>query len=144
MESEAHMTEEIHHENIDYTLFENIKMKMLGMINSAESPYDIIYEIAKELEAVTHEAGYAHEVRQGLRSVYGLALHDKKLLADELADVEERLARIEKAHAEGDFTEEEKTRIEFAIVLHKKNIERLKGLIQHAEAFHEDPYINKL
>ena len=88
------MTEEIHHENIDYTLFENIKMKMLGMINSAESPYDIIYEIAKELEAVTHEAGYAHEVRQGLRSVYGLAMHDKKLLADELADVEERLARI--------------------------------------------------
>ena len=121
------MTEEIHHENIDYTLFENIKMKMLGMINSAESPYDIIYEIAKELEAVTHETGYAHEVRQGLRSVYGLAMHDKKLLADELADVEERLARIE-----------------FAIVLHKKNIERLKGLIQHAEAFHEEPYINKL
>ena len=120
------MTEEIHHENIDYTLFENIKMKMLGMINSAESPYDIIYEIAKELEAVTHEAGYAHEVRQGLRSVYGLAMHDKKLLA------------------EGDFTEEEKTRIEFAIVLHKKNIERLKGLIQHAEAFHEEPYIDKL
>ena len=138
------MTEEIHHENIDYTLFENIKMKMLGMINSAESPYDIIYEIAKELEAVTHEGGYAHEVRQGRRSVYGLAMHDKKLLADELADVEERLARIEKAHAEGDFTEEEKTRIEFAIVLHKKNIERLKGLIQHAEAFHEEPYIDKL
>ena len=95
------MTEEIHHENIDYTLFENIKMKMLGMINSAASPYDIIYEIAKELEAVTHDA-------------------------------------------EGDFTEEEKTRIEFAIVLHKKNIERLKGLIQHAEAFHEEPYIDKL
>ena len=83
-------------------------------------------------------------MRQGLRSVYGLAMHDKKLLADELADVEERLARIEKAHAEGDFTEEEKTRIEFAIVLHKKNIERLKGLIQHAEAFHEEPYIDKL
>ena len=32
------MAEEIHHENIDYTLFENIKMKMLGMINSASSP----------------------------------------------------------------------------------------------------------
>ncbi len=135
------MAEEIHHENIDYTLFENIKMKMLGMINSAASPYDIIYEIAKELEAVTHEAGYAHEVR---RSVYGLAMHDRKLLADELADVEERLKRIEESHETGDFTDEERTRIEFAIVLHKKNIERLKGLIQHAEAFHEEPYIEKL
>ena len=138
------MAEEIHHENIDYTLFENIKMKMLGMINSAASPYDIIYEIAKELESVTHEAGCAHEVRQGLRSVYGLAMHDRKLLADELADVEERLKRIEESHETGDFTDEERTRIEFAIVLHKKNIERLKGLIQHAEAFHEEPYIEKL
>ena len=138
------MAEEIHHENIDYTLFENIKMKMLGMINSAASPYDIIYEIAKDLEAVTHEAGHAHEVRQGLRSVYGLAMHDRKLLADELADVEERLKRIEESHETGDFTDEEKTRIEFAIVLHKKNIDRLKGLIQHAEAFHEEPYIEKL
>lgn len=137
------MAEEIHHENIDYTLFENIKMKMLDMINSAASPYDIIYEIAKELEAVTHEAGYAHEVRQGLRSVYGLAMHDRKLLADELADVEERLKRIEESHETGDFTDEERTRIEFAIVLHKKNIERLKSLIQHAEAFHEEPYIEK-
>ena len=138
------MAEEIHHENIDYTLFENIKMKMLGMINSAASPYDIIYEIAKELESVTHEASYAHEVRQGLRSVYGLAMHDRKLLADELADVEERLKRIEESHEKGDFTDEERTRIEFAIVLHKKNIERLKGLMQHAEAFHEEPYIEKL
>lgn len=138
------MAEEIHHENIDYTLFENIKMKMLGMINGADNPYDIIYEIAKELESVTHEDGYAYEVRQGLRTVYGLAMHDKKLLADELADVEERLKRIEKSHEKGDFTEAERTRIEFAIVLHKKNIERLKGLIQHAEAFHEDPYIEKL
>ena len=138
------MAEEIHHENIDYTLFENIKMKMLGMINGADNPYDIIYEIATELESVTHEDGYAYEVRQGLRTVYGLAMHDKKLLADELADVEERLKHIEESHEKGDFTEEERTRMEFAIVLHKKNIERLKGLIQHAEAFHEEPYIEKL
>ena len=137
------MAEEIHHENIDYTLFENIKMKMLGMINSAASPYDIIYEIAKELEAVTHEAGYAHEVRQGLRSVYGLAMHDRKLLADELADVEERLKRIEESHETGDFTDEEKTRIEFAIVLHKKNIERLKGCIARAKANGETAEIVK-
>ena len=138
------MATEIHHENIDYTLFENLKMKLLGMLNGAESPYDIIYEIAKELEAVTHEAGYAHEVRQGMRAVYGLLLHDRKLLADELADVEDRLGRMEKSHASGDFTDEERTRIEFAIALHKKNIERLKERIQHAEAFQEAPYIEKL
>lgn len=138
------MAKEIHHENIDYTLFENIKMKLLGMINGSDSPYDIIYEIAKELESITYEEGYAHEVRQSLRAVYGLALHDRKLLTDELADVETRLARLEKSRSSGDFSEEEMKRIDFAIVLHKKNIERLKALIQHAEAYHEEPYINKL
>ena len=117
---------------------------MTGRIftTSCTSP---LLEIAKTTSlSVTHEAGYAHEVRQGLRSVYGLAMHDRKLLADELSDVEERLKRIEESHETGDFTDEERTRIEFAIVLHKKNIERLKGLIQHAEAFHEEPYIEKL
>ncbi len=138
------MATKIQHENIDYALFENIKMKLLGMINGAQSPYDIIYEIAKELETLTHEAGYAHEVRQGMRTVYGLLLHDRKLLADELADVQDRLSRMEKTRTGGDFTAEEQKRIGFAIVLHKKNIKRLKEMIQHAAAFHEAPYIKKL
>ncbi|MEX5284726.1 hypothetical protein QCO44_03595 [Selenomonas sputigena] len=138
------MAEEIRHENIDYTLFENIKMKMLGMINSSDSPYEIIYEIAKELESITHEAGYAHEVREGIRAVYGFALQDRRLLADELTDVRERLARIEESRRSGDFSEEEIKRIDFAAVLHKKNIERLEAMIQHAEAYHEEPYLDKL
>ena len=134
---------EVYPVSIDYSANENLKMKLLGMIHSAENPFDIIMEVARALEESTHERGYADKIRDNLRTVYGLLLHDKKLLTDELHDVEERLARIEASAKREGFSEEEYTRMNFAIVLHKKNIERLKGLIHHAEVYHEDLYIEK-
>lgn len=116
---------------------QQMKMEILNMIHSAESPYDIVYMIAKRLEAVSGEPGYADYVKDQLRAVYGCALQEEKLLTDELDDVTARLHRIEAAYASDDFTEEEHTRIGFAITRHKKNIERLKGLIQKAKADHQ-------
>ena len=72
-------------------------------------------------------------VRENLRAVYGLALGEKKLLSDELQDVIARGKRIKEAYDTGDFTEEEKKRIEFAVILHRKNAQRLKDLIHKAE-----------
>lgn len=116
---------------------QQMKMEILNMIHSAESPYDIVYMIAKRLEAASGEPGYADYVKDQLRAVYGCALQEEKLLTDELDDVTARLHRIEAAYASDDFTEEEHTRIGFAITRHKKNIERLKGLIQKAKADHQ-------
>lgn len=116
---------------------QQMKMEILNMIHSAESPYDIVYMIAKRLEAASGEPGYADYVKDQLRAVYGCALQEEKLLTDELDDVTARLRRIEAAYASDDFTEEEHTRIGFAITRHKKNIERLKGLIQKAKADHQ-------
>jgi len=112
---------------------QQIKMELLGMIHNAENPFDIILHVARWLEKVSAEAGYEKIIRDNIRSVYGLALKDKKLLTDELHDVEERRKRIENSLANGDFTDEEKKRIEFAINLHKKNEERLKIHIHEAE-----------
>ena len=116
---------------------QQMKMEILNMIHSAESPYDIVYMMAKRLEAASGEPGYADYVKDQLRAVYGCALQEEKLLTDELDDVTARLRRIEAAYASDDFTEEEHTRIGFAITRHKKNIERLKGLIQKAKADHQ-------
>jgi hypothetical protein len=52
--------------------------------------------------------------------------------------VEERLERIKKSYENPEFTEEEHIRIGFAIERHKKNIERLKIMIQRAQADHAD------
>lgn len=116
---------------------QQMKMAILDMIHRAESPYDIIYMMAKRLEAASGEPGYADYVKDQLRAVYGCALQEEKLLTDELNDVTARLRRIEAAYESDDFTEEEHTRIGFAITRHKKNIERLKELIQKAKADHK-------
>lgn len=128
---------------IPHGVEQNIKMELLGMIHSGESPYLIIDHMARYLEAVSDEPGYAGHVRENLRSVYGCALLQQRLLTDELKDVETRLKKIEKAQAKDDFTEEEKTRIGFAITLHQRNIQRLKGLIELSEKDGTDPYIDK-
>ncbi|WP_298593199.1 hypothetical protein [uncultured Mitsuokella sp.] len=113
---------------------QQIKMEMLDMIHRAESPYDIIYHVAKWLEAASGEPGYATYVEDQIRGVYGFALAHKRPLEDELKTVEARLSRIEASYENPVFTEEEHTRIGFAIDRHKKNIERLKRLIERAEA----------
>ena len=129
--------------SVPHGVEQNIKMELLAMIHSGESPYLIIDHVARYLEEASAEPGYANHIRENMRAVYGCALLQKKLLTDELSDVEARLKKIEKAQAEGDFTDEEKTRIGFAIGLHQKNIKRLKGLIELSEQDGTDPYIDK-
>jgi len=122
---------------------QQVKMEILNMIHSGESPFDIIYHIAKRLEDVSGEPGYAKYVEDQIRAVYGFALEHVKPMKDELHEVEERLKRIERSYENPDFTEEEHIRIGFAINRHKKNIERLKVMIQKAEADHDDMTIVK-
>lgn len=129
--------------SVPHGVEQNIKMELLAMIHSGESPYLIIDHVARYLEEASAEPGYANHIRENMRAVYGCALLQKKLLTDELSDVEARLKKIEKAQTEGDFTDEEKTRISFAIGLHQKNIQRLKGLIELSEQDGTDPYIDK-
>ena len=122
---------------------QNIKMDLLGMIHSAENPFDIIYEVAKYLEKASAEDGYADIIRDNIRSVYGLALGEKKLLQDELNDVIARGKRIKASYDTGDITEEEKKRIEFALILHRKNAERLQEMIHKAEIDGTSLYLEK-
>ena len=122
---------------------QTIKMDLLGMIHSAENPFDIIYEVAKYLEKASAEDGYADIIRDNIRSVYGLALGEKKLLQDELNDVIARGKRIKASYDTGDFTEEEKKRIEFALILHRKNAERLQEMIHKAEIDGTSLYLEK-
>ena len=122
---------------------QQIKMEIVDMIHRGESPYDVIAHMAKWLEQASGERGYAEYVEQQIRAIYGFALEHVKPMQDELQTVEERLQRIELAYQSPDFTEEEHIRIGFAIDRHKKNIERLKELIQRAKADGIDPTIRK-
>ena len=122
---------------------QQVKMEIVSMIHGGESPYDIIYHVAKWLERVSAEPGYAQYVEDAMRAVYGCALAHVRPMEDELHDVEERLARIRIAYRKPEFTEEEKKRIRFAIDLHEKNIVRLKECIARAKANGETAEIVK-
>ena len=112
---------------------QQMKMELLDMIHGGEDPFDIILKIAKRLESESGEPGYADYVKNQLRTVYGLAMGEKKPLADELREVEERLERIRKSREDPVFTEEEKIRMGFAIERHEKDIMRLRELIDGGE-----------
>ena len=129
--------------SVPHGVQQGIKMDILGMIHGAANPFDIIYEVAKYLESASAEAGYAQNVLENMRSVYGLALNDKKLLTDELNDVIARGKQIKVSYDTGDFSDEEKKRIEFALIMHRKNAERLQALITKAEAYGTPPYLER-
>lgn len=120
-----------------------IKMDILGMIHSAESPFEIIYHVANYLEKKSSEEGYAKAVLENMRTVYGVVLGEQKLLTDELHDVEARLAHIEDVCKNTELTEEEAIRANFAITQHKKNVERLKDRIHELEANGDSLYFVK-
>lgn len=120
-----------------------IKMEIVRMIHSGESPYDVIFHVAKWLEEASGERGYAAYVEEQIRSVYGLALQHVRPMEDELRDVKARLLRIEEAYQSSEFTEEEHIRIGFAVDRHKKNIERLEEMIERAKADHADTTMEK-
>ncbi len=118
-----------------------IKMEMLDMIHGGRDPFEIIMHIARWLEQVSDEPGYARYVEDQLQAIYGLALQHVRPMQAELAEVEARLQRIRAAYENPDFTEEEHTRIGFAIEHHEKDIARLQRLIHEAEVNHTDTNI---
>ncbi|ORU00885.1 hypothetical protein D081_0333 [Anaerovibrio sp. JC8] len=108
---------------------EDIKMKMLEMVQQAASPYDILYEIANYLEAVSAERGYAQHIIDNIHTIYGIALKDKKPLEDEIKDLKDRAARIQESLDSGKFSEEENARMDFAIKAHQRKINQLKDML---------------
>ena len=116
-----------------YSTAEDIKVRLLSMIENAENPFEIIMYMAKELEKLSNEVGYAKHIEENLRAVYGFIFLHEKLLAHELKEVEDRLEVIESRMKSDKFTEEEKTRMVFAAEKHRKNIERIKFIIEEAK-----------
>ncbi len=108
---------------------EDIKMKVLEMVQQAASPYDILYEVAKFLEDISAERGYAQHIIDNIHTIYGIALEEKKPLEDEIKDIEARAERIKTSLESGKFSDEENARMDFAIKAHQRKVEQLKELL---------------
>ena len=107
---------------------QELRIKLSDSINAGKPPLEIILEMAKLVGELSGEDSYYETIREQILSVYGLALGDKFILEDELAEVKTRLEKISAAYENPDFTEEEHIRIGYALENHKKEIARLERL----------------
>ncbi|MCR5177177.1 MAG: hypothetical protein K6C05_10055 [Anaerovibrio sp.] len=125
------MSEENNQQLIDmaHGLQEDIKMQLLEMVQQGTDPFDIIYEFANYLEKVSAERGYAQHIIDNIHTVYGIALGQKKPLADEIKDLEDRAKRIQDSLDSNKFSAEENARMDFAIKAHNRKIQQLTQLL---------------
>lgn len=107
---------------------QNIKMELLKWLNEGKNAYEIIYELAKYLETISAEPGYAKIVLDDIRNVYGVGLNEKSVISDELLEIRTRLAKLQEA-AEKQSDDETQKRLIFAIEHHQKKIQELEHLL---------------
>ncbi len=108
---------------------EEFRIKLTDLINTGKPPLEIVLELAKAIGQVSGEDSYYQTTREQIFAVYGLALHDKFILEHELFNVKARLDKLYLAYENPEFTDEEHTRIGYAIQRHKKELDRLQRLL---------------
>lgn len=107
---------------------QELRTRLNESLNQAKNPLEIILELAELLGEMTGDETFHETVREQILSIYGLALGDKFILDDEIAAVKARLEKISAAYENPAFTDEEHTRIGYALESHKSEIERLERL----------------
>lgn len=107
---------------------QELRTTLTDSINAGKPPLAIVLELAKAVGELSGEESFYQTTREQILSVYGLALNDKFILDDELAEVRTRLEKISAAQQNPDFTEEERIRMGYALERHKMEIARLEGL----------------
>ena len=107
---------------------QELRIKLTESINAGKPPLEIVLELAKSVDELSGEETFYQTTREQILAVYGLALKDKFILDDELAEVKARLEKISAAYENPEFTEEEHIRIGYALESHKKEIARLERL----------------
>ena len=111
-----------------YGAAQEIKIKIMDMINAGKNSTEILLEVSKMLGEISGEETFYREVHEQLLAVQGFALEEKFILEKELEAITTRLKKIEAAEKNPDFTEEERKRMNYAIERHKAEIERLKKI----------------
>ena len=110
---------------------QNIKMALLKWLNEGKNAYEIIYELAKYLEEISAEPGYAKIELDDIRKVYGIGLNEYSVISDELLELRGRLQKLQNALGEQS-DEETQKRLKFAIEHHEKKIQELERKLAQA------------
>ena len=108
---------------------QTLRQKIRDDIKLAKNPCEILLSVAKEIGTITGEENFYPEIREEIISVYGHVLNDEKVLEIELQEISARREKIQDALNNGDFSEDEKLRIQSALNRHDAEIERLNSIL---------------
>ena len=108
---------------------QTLRQKIRDDIKLAKNPCEILLSVAKEIGTITGEENFYPEIREEIISVYGHVLNDEKVLEIELQEISARRQKIQDALNNGDFSEDEKLRIQSALNRHDAEIERLNSIL---------------
>ena len=108
---------------------QTLRQKIRDDIKLAKNPCEILLSVAKEIGTITGEENFYPESREEIISVYGHVFNDEKVLEIELQEISARREKIQDALNNGDFSEDEKLRIQSALNRHDAEIERLNSIL---------------
>ncbi|MBQ6976008.1 MAG: hypothetical protein IJS81_00275 [Selenomonadaceae bacterium] len=108
---------------------QTLRQKIRDDIKLAKNPCEILLSVAKEIGTITGEENFYPEIREEIISVYGHVFNDEKVLEIELQEISARREKIQDALNNGDFSEDEKLRIQSALNRHDAEIERLNSIL---------------
>ena len=108
---------------------QTLRQKIRDDIKLAKNPCEILLSVAKEIGNITGEENFYPEIREEIISVYGHVFNDEKVLEIELQEISARREKIQDALNNGDFSEDEKLRIQSALNRHDAEIERLNSIL---------------
>ena len=110
---------------------QNLRKQIRDDINLAKSPYEILLDVAKTVGEISGEENFYQEIRESLINIYGEVLQEKPVLEIELDEVSARREKIQAALSKKEFSDDDKRRIQSALIRHDKEIERLKEILGH-------------
>lgn len=110
---------------------QQIKIEIMKDIQEGKPPIEILYRCIEYIGKKSGEPTFSDVAKENIRSVYGIALGEPVLLQKELEDVIQRGKKLKEAYKREGETEENKRRIEFALIAHRKRAAQLKELLKN-------------
>ena len=105
-----------------------LNTEIIKGLKTGEDIYRLFLKAIKSISLMTSDNAIYPIAEQDIREIYGIGLQEPLPLQIELEQVEERLARLEKAEVE-----RSGTTINKAIEMHRKRAEEIKRLIEKAK-----------
>ena len=110
---------------------QKLREKIRDEVTLGQNPYQILIDVADEISDITGEENFGVEIREKISALYAYALNEPQAIQIELEEVKARREKIKSAYEGGDFDEDTKRRIKFALDRHDAEIktleERLRG-----------------